>query len=179
MWEIQPLWNGWSKPLSPRNMQFHDDFIGSEDDALLPTIFTPLLTTSLVCEVYTIQSSVFIQTSLPYSSLWGKWRGKAGNFLRNFLCFWAQGSFSGSHCIAWPGKVSFKTVLSALGGAAHFSESDVGTPEGAIHPAFPWEHSQEQAHPLWCFLTAWDRLAWLTALLACDYRYYDDKLLIA
>ena len=71
---------------------------------------------------------------------------------------WAQGSFSGSHWIARPGKITFETILVALGGVAHFSKEDVDTPEGAIRPAFPWEHSQKQTNLPWCFLTASDRL---------------------
>ena len=75
-----------------------------------------------------------------------------------FLCFWAQRCFSGRYYIARPGKIVFETILSALGGAAHFSESDVGTPEGTIRPALPWEHPREQSHPLWCFMTSVDCL---------------------
>ena len=104
---------------------------------------------------------------------WGgvvrKWRDWQGISSGIFYYFWAQGSFSGSHWIARPGKNTFETVLSALGGAAPFSKEGVGTPDGAIRPAFPWEHSREQAHPLWCFLTAGDRLECLADLLACDY----------
>ena len=78
--------------------------------------------------------------------------------------------FSGSHCIAFSGTIVFDTVLSALGGAAYFKKSDVCTPEGAIRPAFPGENLWEQAHPLWCFLTAGDPLACKSDLLVCDYR---------
>ena len=98
-----------------------------------------------------------------------KWRDRQLNLLRKKFYFWAQISFSGSYCIAQPGKITFETVLSALGGATHFLESYVGTPEGTIRPALPWEHPREQARPLWCFLTAGDRLECLADLLACDY----------
>ena len=63
-----------------------------------------------------------------------------------------QGSFSGSYCVAQPGKNTFETVLAALGGATHFSKEDVGTPVGAIRPTLPWEHPREQAYPFGAFL---------------------------
>ena len=145
---------GWSRPLSPKNRQLHNDFIGSEDDALLPNYLDSLA--DYILSLWGIHYPIIC--FYPYFP----------SLFFAIFCFWAQGSFSGNHCIAWLGKIIFKDRSRCAGRSSPFFI--IRCWYWGCHPSrlslgvFPGASTS----PL--VLSDCRRcLACLAALLACDY----------